>query len=92
MNGKKYQSLIQEKSQLKRGERKKRPTDYQSLKRYDAVQIGNTVKSIYPVAEGISSIKCYVRKEEIFCVIHDDHLAIGHSEKNRLIMETQNKV
>ena len=55
-------------SQLKRGDRKKEPTYYQLLKRYDVVQIGNAVKLIYPVAEGSSSIKYYVQKEDIFDV------------------------
>ena len=70
LNGEKYESLIQEISQLKRGERKKEPKDYQLLKSYNVVQIGNTVKIIYPVAEGNSSIKHYVRTEDIFGVIH----------------------
>ena len=35
----------------------KRTKNYQFLKRYDSVQIRNTVKLIYPVAEGSSSIK-----------------------------------
>ena len=59
-NGEKYESLIQEMTQLKRRERKKEPRVYQLLKRCDVVQIGNTVKSIDPVAEGNSSIKYYV--------------------------------
>ena len=75
--------------QLKRGDRKKEPKDYQLLKRYDVVQIGNTVKLIYS-AEGSSSIKYFVQKEDIFDVIHDAHLAIGHG-RNRMIKETQTK-
>ena len=61
------------------------------LKRYDVVQIGNTVKLIYPVAEGRSSTKYYVQKEDIFDVIHDAHLAIRHGGRNRMIKETQTK-
>ena len=52
----KYELLIQKISQLKRGDRKKEPKVYQLLKRYDVVQI-ETVKLIYPVAEGSSSIR-----------------------------------
>ena len=66
MNRKKYELLIQEISQLKRGDRKKELKDYQLLKLYDVVQIGNTVKLIYPVAEGSSSIKYYIIK--YYCV------------------------
>ena len=69
----------------------KEPKDYQYLKRYDVVQAGNTVKVIYPAAEGSSSIKYYVQKEDISDVIHDAHLAIGHGERNRKIKETQTK-
>ena len=91
LNREKCELLIQEISQLKWGDRKKEPKDYQLLKRYDVVQIGNTVKLIYPVAEGSSSIKCYVQKEDVFDVIHDVHLAIGHGGRNRKIKETQAK-
>ena len=82
MNRKKYELLIQEISQLKRGDHKKEPKDYQLLKWYVVVQIGNTEKLIYPVAEGSLSIKYYVEKEDIFDVIHDAHLAIGHGGRN----------
>ena len=85
MNREKYKLLIQEISQLKQGDRKKEPKDYQLLKRYDVVHIGNTVKLIYPVAEGSSSIKYYVQKDDIFDVIHDAHLAIVHGGRNRMI-------
>ena len=61
------------------------------LKRYDVVQIGNTVKLIYPVAEVSPSIKYYVQKEDIFDVMHDAHLAIGHGGRDRIIKETQTK-
>ena len=37
LNREKYELLIQEISQLKRGDRKKEPKDYQLLKRYDVV-------------------------------------------------------
>ena len=75
MNKEEYELLIQEKSQLNRGDRKNEPKDYQLLKRYDVVQIGNAIKLIYPVAEGSFSIKYYVQKEYIFDVIHYAHLA-----------------
>ena len=78
LNREMYELLIQEISQLKREDRKKTPKDYQLLKRYDDVPIGNTVKLIYQVAERSSSIKYYVQKEGIFDVIHDAHLAIQH--------------
>ena len=50
-----------------------------------------TVKLIYPVAEGSTSIKYYVQKKDIFDVIHDAHLAVGHGGRNGMIKETQRK-
>ena len=46
---------------------------------------------IYPVAEGSFLIKYYVQKEDILDVIHDAHLAIGHSGRNQMQKETQTK-
>ena len=89
MNREEYELLIQEISQLNRGDRKNEPKDYQLLKRYDVVQIGNAIKLIYPVAEGSFSIKYYVQKEYIFDVIHYAHLAISHGGRNRMIKEIQ---
>ena len=91
LNGEKYELLFQEISQLKRGERNKDPRVDQLLKCYDVVQIWNTVKLIYPVTEGNSSIKYFVRKEDIFGVIHDAPLAIGHGGRNLMMKETQTK-
>ena len=39
LNREKYELLIQERYQLKRGDRKKEPEVYQLLKRYDVVQM-----------------------------------------------------
>ena len=91
LNREKYELLIQEISQLKRGDRKKESKDCQLLKSYHVVQIGITVKLIYPVAEGSSSISYYVQKENIFDVIQDAHLAIDHGGRNPVIKETQTK-
>ena len=44
LNREKYELLIQEISQLKRGDRKKESKDCQLLKWYDIVQIGNNKK------------------------------------------------
>ena len=81
LNAEKYELLIQEIPKLKRGQRKREPRD-QFWKLYDVAKIGNTAKLIYLVAEKDYSVKCYVRKEDIFGVIHDAHLAIGHGGQN----------
>ena len=47
---------------------------------------------IYPIAKGSSSIKYYVPKEDIFDVIHNDHLTIGHRGRNMNDNRNTNKV
>ena len=91
LNAEKYELLIQEIPKLKGGQRKREPRDYQLWKLYDVAKIGNTAKLIYPVAEEDYLVNCYVRKEDIFGVIHDDHLAIGHDGQNQMIKEAQTK-
>ena len=86
LSGEKYGLLIQQ-----HGNRKKEPKDNQLLKRYDVVQVGNVEKLIYPVAEGRTSIKYYVQIEDIFNVIHETHVSIGHGGRNRMVKETGTK-
>ena len=87
----KYELLIQQINTLKHGNRKNEPKDYQLLKQYDVVQIGNVEQLIYPVAEGSTSIKYYVQIEDIFNVIHEAHVSIGHGGRNRMVKETGTK-
>ena len=87
----KYELLIQQINTLKHGNRKKEPKDYQLLKQYDVVQIGNVVQLIYAVAEGSTSIKYYVQIEDIFNVIHEAHVSIDHGGRNRMVKETGTK-
>ena len=84
----KYRRTIQHVNELKSGQWKKEPLDYQTLKRYDVVRVN---KLIYPVAEGSTSIKYYITNTEIFNILHDAHLPVGHGGRNRMIKELQSK-
>ena len=86
-----YRRMIQHVNELKSGQREKEPLDYQTLKRYDVVRVSNTDKLIYPVAEGSTFIKYYITNAEIFNILHDAHLRIGHGGRNRMIKERQSK-
>ena len=66
----KYEFHVQQITELKRGERRKEPKDYQLMKRYDVVRNGNLEKLIYPVAEG----------KFVVCV----NIVVQHSRKNFL--------
>lgn len=68
----------------------KLPEEYQRLCKYDVVSIGGIEKLIVPVKEG-NLIKYYVHIEEIFQVLHDAHIAIGHGGRNHMEKELSTK-
>ena len=87
----KYKSTIDLINDLKSGRRKKEVEDYQLLKWYDVVRIGNINKLIYPVAEGNNSIRYYATNDDFFSIIHEAHLSTGHGGRNRIQNEVQIK-
>ena len=90
-NEEKYRAMIQHVNELKSGQRKKAPLDYQTLKRYDVVKVSNTDRLIFPVVEVSTSIRYYITNAEIFNIIHDAHVQIGHGGRNRMTKELQSK-
>uniref|UniRef100_A0A8D8SPJ0 KRAB-A domain-containing protein 2 n=1 Tax=Cacopsylla melanoneura TaxID=428564 RepID=A0A8D8SPJ0_9HEMI len=63
---------------------KKQPRDYRLLKHYDVMQVGGKSKLIYPLKDGETVIKYYVTDSELFQILHDIHLAIGHKGRDRM--------
>ena len=80
----KHGMLIRQINTLKQGNRRKVPKVYQ---RYDVVQFGQVKRLIFPVAEGNTSLNYYVQIEELFNVIHEIHVSIGHGGRNRMVKE-----
>lgn len=86
----KYDQLISHIIQLKNNSKKKEPNDYNLLKKYDVLNVANVNKLIVPVSEN-NEIKYYVHDEELFDIIHDVHLSIGHGGRNRMEHEVNTK-
>ena len=61
------------------------------LKRYDVMVVENKSKLIYPVKEGVTAIQCYVSHSELFDILHDAHLAIGHGGRDRMLKAISSK-
>ncbi|CAK1553113.1 unnamed protein product [Leptosia nina] len=61
----------------------KKPEDYQRLKRYDVLTIGNIEKLIVPVKQ-TDLIKFYVHTEELFDIIHEQHKIMGHVGRTKM--------
>ncbi|XP_023214332.1 KRAB-A domain-containing protein 2-like, partial [Centruroides sculpturatus] len=85
-----YLSMIRKVKESKMKVTSKLPEEYQRLRRYDVVSIGNLEKLIMPVKED-NAIKYYVHTEEIFQILHDAHIAIGHGGRNRMEKELSTK-
>lgn len=83
----KYLELIEKVQTSKSKVVNKKPEDYQRLRRFDVMTIGEKEKLIVPVEEGKEQIRFYVHREEIFQLLHDAHIAIGHGGRNRMEKE-----
>jgi len=81
----KYDELISEVKQLKLKSR-----GHKLLKKYDVITLSDVEKLIVPVSKG-NDFKYYVFNEELFNVIHDIHLTIGHGGRNRMEYELNKK-
>lgn len=68
----------------------KLPEEYQRLRKYNVVSTKGIEKLIVPVKES-NLIKYYVHIEEIFQVLHDAHIAIGHGGRNHMEKELSTK-
>lgn len=65
----------------------KEPRDCCFLIRYDVMLVESKSKLIYPVEEGVSDIQFYINCSELFIVLHDAHLTIGHEARDRMLKE-----
>lgn len=55
------------------------------------MKVGNVEKLIFPVSKDSSNVRFYVYFEELFTIIHEVHLSIGHGGRNRMLKELQKK-
>ena len=77
--------MVKHVNELKSGTRKKQCCDYQILKKYDIVCVGNIEKPICPMEEGNLTVKYYI--SEIFDILHESHLKIRNGGRNRMVKE-----
>lgn len=65
---------------------------YRILKRYDLITIGEEEKLILPLLEGNTNILNYITNENIYDMLHDVHVSIGHGGKHCMNAEVKKKV
>lgn len=90
LTNEKYTSLINEVKEAK-CVKEKQTVHYRRLKRYDILNIGGEDKLIAPISAEKAEILYYVTIDEVFNVIHDAHITVGHGGRTRMIKELNRK-
>lgn len=67
------------------------PEDYQRLSKYDIAKIGKEEKLIVPLKNDRDPIIFYVYLEEIFDIIHEIHISIGHRGRSKMMKQLKAK-
>ncbi|XP_007954681.1 SCAN domain-containing protein 3 [Orycteropus afer afer] len=86
----KYCQLIREVKEAK-AKAKKESVDYRRLARFDVILVQGNEKLIEAVNEETGKIRYYLHSEDLFDILHDTHLSIGHGGRTRMEKELQAK-
>lgn len=61
------------------------------IKRFDVFSVAGVEKLIVPLKEGETCIIYYICNEEMFDILYETHVSIGHGGKNRMLAELKKK-
>ncbi|XP_049742807.1 SCAN domain-containing protein 3 [Elephas maximus indicus] len=86
----KYCQLVREVKEAK-AKAKKESVDYRRLARFDVILVQGNEKLIEAVNEETGKIRYYLHSEDLFDILHDTHLSIGHGGRTRMEKELQAK-
>ncbi|XP_074081691.1 SCAN domain-containing protein 3-like [Macrotis lagotis] len=86
----KYYQLIKEVKEAK-AKAKKESVDYRRLARFDVILVQGNEKLIEAINGETNKIRYYLHNEDLFDILHDTHLSIGHGGRTRMEKELQSK-
>ncbi|XP_057410154.1 SCAN domain-containing protein 3 isoform X2 [Balaenoptera acutorostrata] len=86
----KYCQLIREVKEAK-AKAKKESVDYRRLARFDVILVQGHEKLIEAVNGEADKVRYYLHSEDLFDILHDTHLSIGHGGRTRMEKELQAK-
>ncbi|XP_047591129.1 SCAN domain-containing protein 3 isoform X1 [Lutra lutra] len=86
----KYCQLIREVKEAKAKARKE-SVDYRRLARFDVILVQGNEKLIEATNGETDKVRYYLHSEELFDILHDTHLSIGHGGRTRMEKELQAK-
>jgi len=89
-NKDKYANCLEEVKTAK-NVKKKEAIHYRRIKRYDILTIGGEEKLIAPVKENNGEIKYYACYENLFNILEETHVAVGHGGRTRMLKECSRK-
>ncbi|XP_012382176.2 KRAB-A domain-containing protein 2 [Dasypus novemcinctus] len=84
-----FQTIKEVKEAKEKG--KKSSRDYRRAAKYDVISVQGTEKLIETTHRERDRVRYYVHKEELFDILHDTHLKIGHGGRTRMLKELQGK-
>jgi len=90
LNKDKYANCLEEVKTAK-NVKKKEAIHYRRIKRYDILTIGGEEKLIAPVNEDNGEIKYYACYEDLFNILEETHVAVGHGGRTRMLKECSRK-
>ncbi|XP_037666172.1 KRAB-A domain-containing protein 2 [Choloepus didactylus] len=84
-----FQTIKEVKEAKEKG--KKSSRDYRRAAKYDVISVKGMERLIEATHGEQDRIRYYVHKEELFEILHDTHLKIGHGGRTRMLKELQGK-
>ena len=91
LSDEKYASIVNSVNAAKAKTSKKEPKDYWLLKRYDVIKVMGVEKIVRPVLLGDNEIKYFVQKSELFDILHNAHIELGHKARDAMEHEIKKK-
>jgi len=73
----KYDEFILQLKELKESKKAKIPNGYKLINKYDIFKVYNMERFVVPMNE-CNQIKYYLHNEELYHILHETHLLIGH--------------
>jgi len=90
LTSERYNSLLNE-VKVAKSVKGKQTVHYRQLKCYDILNIAGEEKLTVPLSAEKAEILYYVTFDELFSVIHEAHITVGHGGRTRMIKELNRK-
>lgn len=91
LSSEKYERIISEvKAAKEKGGKGREPHEYRLIARYD-ILYDKQDKLILPMTENNFQIKYFAKMSEIFSIVHEAHVNVGHGGRQKVCKEINNK-